>query len=353
MSYNSSGDSMNNILHIDCDAFYASCEELRNPRLKNFPLAVGGLSNKSIITTANYKAREYGIHSAMPVFMAKELCPDLILLKVDHPYYRKKSKEVFDIIRDYAINFEQVSIDEAYLQVASKDPYKLAATIQNEVFDKTKINVSIGISYNKFLAKLASDWNKPHGIKEISKDDLPDVLLDLDIKKVHGLGSHGVAKLRKIGIYTIRDLMKLDQEFLIGLFGKHGTYIYNVIRGIDDREINPTRQRKSLGRERTFANNTNDINILNDYLLEISEKIESDLASKDLQGKTVNLKLKNADFKTITRAITLQEPVYKKEEIYRAASDLLKDSYKNEYIRLIGISISKLSDRNSNQLSFL
>ena len=314
---------MNNILHIDCDAFYASCEELRNPRLKNFPLAVGGLSNKSIITTANYKAREYGIHSAMPVFMAKELCPDLILLKVDHPYYRKKSKEVFDIIRDYAISFEQVSIDEAYLQVASKDPYKLAETIQNEVFDKTQINVSIGISYNKFLAKLASDWNKPHGIKEISEEDLPDILLDLDIKKVHGLGSHGVAKLRKIGIYTIRDLMKLDQEFLIGLFGKHGTYIYNVIRGIDDREINPTRQRKSLGRERTFANNTNDINILNDYLLEISEKIESDLASKDLQGKTVNLKLKNADFKTITRAITLQEPVYKKEEIYRAASDLL------------------------------
>lgn len=344
---------MNNILHIDCDAFYASCEELRNPRLKNFPLAVGGLSNKSIITTANYKARKYGIHTAMPVFMAKELCPDLILLKVDHPYYRKKSKEVFDIIRDYTKIFEQVSIDEAYLKISSKDPYRLSQTIQKEVFDKTKINVSIGISYNKFLAKLASDWNKPHGIKEISKDDIPDILLDLDIKKVHGLGSHGIKKLRKIGIYTIRDLMKLDEEFLIGLFGKHGTYIYNVIRGIDDREINPTRQRKSLGRERTFANNTNDINILNDYLLEISEKIESDLASKDLQGKTVNLKLKNADFKTITRAITLQEPVYKKVDIYLAASDLLKDSYKNEYIRLIGISISKLSDRNSNQLSFL
>ena len=344
---------MNNILHIDCDAFYASCEELRNPRLKNFPLAVGGLSNKSIITTANYKARKYGIHSAMPVFMAKELCPDLILLKVDHPYYRKKSKEVFDIIRDYTKIFEQVSIDEAYLKISSKDPYRLSQTIQKEVFDKTKINVSIGISYNKFLAKLASDWNKPHGIKEISKEDLPLILLDLDIKKVHGLGSHGVEKLRKIGIYTIRDLMKLDEEFLIGLFGKHGTYIYNVIRGVDDREINPTRQRKSLGRERTFANNTNDINILNDYLLEISEKIESDLASKDLHGKTVNLKLKNADFKTITRAITLQEPVYKKVDIYLAASDLLKDSYKNEYIRLIGISISKLSDRNSNQLSFL
>lgn len=344
---------MNNILHIDCDAFYASCEELRNPRLKNFPLAVGGLSNKSIITTANYKARKYGIHSAMPVFIAKELCPDLILLKVDHPYYRKKSKEVFDIIRDYAQIFEQVSIDEAYLKISSKDSYRLSQTIQKEVFDKTKINVSIGISYNKFLAKLASDWNKPHGIKEISKEDLPLILLDLDIKKVHGLGSHGVEKLRKIGIYTIRDLMKLDQEFLIGLFGKHGTYIYNVIRGVDDREINPTRQRKSLGRERTFATNTNDINKLNDYLLEISEKIESDLASKDLQGKTVNLKLKNADFKTITRAITLQEPVYKKVAIYLAASDLLKDSYKNEYIRLIGISISKLSDRNSNQLSFL
>lgn len=344
---------MNNILHIDCDAFYASCEEIRNPKLKSLPVAVGGLTNKSIITTANYKAREYGLHSAMPVFIAKELCPNLILVPVDHDYYREKSNEVFDIIKTYAKDFEQVSIDEAYLLVDNETPIDLAKKIQKEVFTKTTINVSIGISYNKFLAKLASDWNKPHGIKEISRSDMPNILLGLSISKVHGLGSQGVEKLHKIGIYTIDDLMKLDENFLIDLFGKQGIYIYNVIRGEDKREVNPIRERKSLGRERTFRENTNDIKVLYKYLEEISTKIESDLMKKDLQGKTVNLKLKRADFKTITRAITLQEPIYKTDDIYNSASDLLSEVYKGEYIRLIGISLSKLSARDSNQLTFL
>lgn len=353
IKYNKDGDIMNNILHIDCDAFYATCEEIRNPRLRNYPLAVGGLTNKSIITTANYKARKYGLHSAMPVFMAKELCPNLILVPVDHPYYRKKSNQVFSIIKKYSKNFEQVSIDEAYLEIASDNPIKLVKQIQDEVYKATEINVSIGISYNKFLAKLASDWNKPKGLKEISREDVPTILLDFDVKKVHGLGKHGVKKLKDIGVYTIADLLRLDEEFLIDLFGKQGSYIYGVIRGEDNREINPSRVRKSLGRERTFRQNTNDIRVLNSYLKEISEKIETDLKAKDLQAKTVNLKLKNSDFKTITRAITLQEPIYKKEDIYQAASDLLKDVYKGKYIRLIGISLSKLDSRNSNQLSFL
>ena len=343
---------MNNILHIDCDAFYASCEELRNHKLKNIPLAVGGLSNKSIITTANYIARSYGIHSAMPVFMAKDLCPNLTLVAVDHPYYREKSDQVFAIIRQYAINFEQVSIDEAYLKIDNDNPYDLALKIQNKVFDNTGINVSIGISYNKFLAKLASDWNKPHGIKEISEEDLPDILLDLDIKKVHGLGRNSVAKLNNIGIYTIKDLMLLDEDYLLGLFGKHGSYIYHVTRGVDDRQINPKRIRKSLGSKRTFEN-TKDFNILDSYLWDIAKKIEKSLEKKDLQGKTVNLKLKNSDFITTTRALTLQEPIFSKEDIYKASSELLKETHKNDYIRLIGISISKLSKRNSNQLSFL
>lgn len=344
---------MDYILHIDCDAFYASCEELRNPKLKNLPLAVGGMTNKSIITTANYNARKFGIHSAMPVFMARELCPNLILVPVDHPYYREISDKVFEIIRAYANNFEQVSIDEAYVVVETDEPINLSKKIQDEVFSKTGINVSIGVSYNKFLAKLASDWNKPHGLKQINKDDVPDILLNLDIKKVHGLGSHGVSKLNNIGIYKISDLMKLDLEFLVSLFGKHGEYIYNVIRGVDDRKVNPIRERKSIGRERTFRENTNDKQILYSYLDEISQKIEADMAQKDIQGKTVNIKLKNKDFKTITRAVTLQEPVYKASDIYLNARELLDASYKGEYIRLIGISISNLSQKQLNQLSFL
>lgn len=344
---------MNYILHIDCDAFYASCEELRNPKLKNYPVAVGGTSNKSIITTANYKAREYGLHSAMPVFIAKNLCPNLVLVPVDHKYYRQKSVEIFEIIKEYAKVFEQVSVDEAYLEVTSDNPIRLAKDIQDRVFRMTGINVSIGISYNKFLAKLASDWNKPHGIKEIDKDDIPNILLDLDIKKVHGLGSHGVSKLNEIGVYKIKDLMKLDLEFLTSIFGKQGKYIYKVIRGEDDRKVNPIRERKSIGKERTFRENTNDINILYGYLKNIADQLEVEMQAKEIQGKTVNIKMKNKDFKTITRAITLQEPLYKSEDIYVASKDLLDGCYKGEFIRLIGISISNLLPNEMNQLSFL
>ena len=344
---------MNYILHIDCDAFYASCEELRNPKLKNYPVAVGGTSNKSIITTANYKAREYGLHSAMPVFIAKNLCPDLILVPVDHDYYRQKSAEVFEIIKTYSKVFEQVSVDEAYLVVDTNNPIDMSKEIQYQVYKYTGINVSIGISYNKFLAKLASDWNKPHGIKEIKKSDIPNILLDLNIKKVHGLGSHGVSKLNEIGVYRIDDLMKLDLDYLTSIFGKQGKYIYKVIRGEDDRKVNPIRQRKSIGKERTFKENTNDINILYQYLENISKQLEVSMSKKEIQGKTVNIKLKNKDFKTITRALTFQEPLYKASDIYKASKELLDSSYKEEYIRLIGISISSLSPRRMNQLSFL
>lgn len=344
---------MNDILHIDCDAFYASCEELRNPKLKDKAIAVGGLSNKSIITTANYKARQYGIHSAMPVFMARELCPNLILIPVDHKYYRQKSKEVFDIIRPFGEILEQVSIDEAYLKINSNNPLSLAQKIQNEVYNKTKIGVSIGVSYNKFLAKLASDWNKPKGIKEISREDLPEILLDLDISKVHGLGNHGVEKLQKIGIYKISDLMKLDLSYLKNAFGKQGEYIYKVIRGEDNRKVKESRLRKSIGRERTFRANTKNKDVLENYLKQIAEKLEDDMNKNNLMGKTVNLKVKNSNFKIYSKSKTLQEPICKNKDIYHISKELLDEIYKGEEIRLIGISISKLSKKETNQLSFL
>ena len=224
---------MNYIFHVDCDAFYASCEELRNPKMKNHPLAVGGLSNKSILTTANYKAREFGLHSAMPVFIAKELCPNLILLPVDHKYYRKKSKEVFSLVKEYAKLMEQVSVDEAYLLVETDSPKKLARKLQEEVLRKTGIGISIGISYNKFLAKLASDWQKPHGITQIRKEDLDYFLPNISVNKVHGIGKKTSERLNKIGIYKVEDLLKLDYEYLIDNFGKQGAYIYHVIRGVE------------------------------------------------------------------------------------------------------------------------
>lgn len=344
---------MKYILHIDCDAFYASCEEIRNPKLKKRPMAVGGLTSKSIITTANYEARKFGIHSAMPVFMARDLCPNLILVKVDHPFYREKSQEVFDLVKIHARLFEQVSIDEAYIEADLDNPLTFAKNLQEEILDKTQIPISIGISYNKFLAKLGSDWNKPYGIKYIGKDDLDQILPDLPVGKVHGIGRRATEKLNRIGIYKVADLLKLDKVFLEGLFGKGGDYIYNVIRGIDHRPVNPTRDRKSIGKERTFRQNTNDPKVLKEYLRRISDLIEIEMIKKDIQAKTVSIKLKDENFKNQTRSITLQEPIYQADDIYEEAVNLLDEAFKGEYIRLIGISLSNLSDRDVNQLTFL
>lgn len=344
---------MKYILHIDCDAFYASCEEIRNPKLKKRPMAVGGLTNKSIITTANYEARKFGIHSAMPVFIARDLCPNLILVKVDHPYYKEKSQEVFDLVKIHARLFEQVSIDEAYIEADLDNPLTFAKNLQEEILDKTQIPISIGISYNKFLAKLASDWNKPYGIKYISKYDLDQILPDLPVGKVHGIGRRATEKLNRIGVYKVADLLKLDKVFLEGIFGKGGDYIYNVIRGIDHRPVNPTRDRKSIGKERTFRQNTNDPKVLKDYLRRISDLIEIEMIKKDIQAKTVSIKLKDENFKNQTRSITLQEPIYQADDIYEEAVNLLDEAFKGEYIRLIGISLSNLSDRDVNQLTFL
>lgn len=344
---------MKYILHIDCDAFYASCEEIRNPKLKNKPMAVGGLTNKSIITTANYEARKFGIHSAMPVFIARDLCPNLILVKVDHPFYREKSQEVFDLVKIHARLFEQVSIDEAYIEADLDNPLTFAKNLQEEILDKTQIPISIGISYNKFLAKLGSDWNKPYGIKYIGKDDLDQILPELPVGKVHGIGRRATEKLNRIGVYKVADLLKLDKVFLEGLFGKGGDYIYNVIRGIDHRPVNPTRDRKSIGKERTFRQNTNDPKVLKEYLRRISDLIEIEMIKKDIQAKTVSIKLKDENFKNQTRSITLQEPIYQADDIYEEAVNLLDEAFKGEYIRLIGISLSNLSDRDVNQLTFL
>lgn len=345
---------LNNILHIDCDAFYASCEELRNPNLKNKPMAVGGLTNKSIVTTANYEARKYGIHSAMPVFMAKEKCKNLILIPTDRKYYKEKSIEVFSLIKPRAKIFEQVSIDEAYIEIHPHDnPMNLAKSLQEEVFQKTGIGISIGISYNKFLAKLASDWNKPKGLKEIKKEDLMDILPDLPISKVHGLGNKTCEELKSFGIYKISDLLKLDKEFLIGRFGKQGAYMYNVIRGVDERKVLAKRKRKSIASERTFLENTNDIKLLYSYLDKLSLSLEKDLNQKDIQAKTINIKIKNDSFETHTKALTLQEPIHKASDISFVAKLLLDEIFNGDYLRLIGISLSKLSKRDVNQLSFI
>ncbi|RVU54317.1 DNA polymerase IV [Anaerosphaera multitolerans] len=343
----------NNIIHVDIDAFYASVEELDNPALIGKPMCVGGLSERSIITTANYEARKYGIHSAMPVFMAKQLCSDLIIVPMRRARYVEKSKEVFNIIQKYSDIVEKVSIDEAYIDITGKkaEPVDIIYSLKKDIKDSTGLTISAGLSYNKFLAKLASDWNKPNGMMIITKSDIPDILMPLDINKVHGLGKKSQEKLRDIGINTIEELLSLSEEFLFEMFGKMGIEVYHRIRGIDKRKVEPDRVRKSMGVERTFLD-TNDTNTLTEYIKNFSKELSEDLKAKNLGFNTITLKLKKSNFKTTTHSKTFTYTIKDFEEIYDISMKIFNEEYTGEKLRLVGISASNLVDLNFEQLSF-
>ncbi|WP_313757316.1 DNA polymerase IV [Tissierella sp.] len=342
-----------NIIHVDMDAFYASVEEQDNPRLKGLPVIVGGLSNHGIVTTANYEARKYGVHSAMPIFMAKKKCPKGCFIPPRMKRYRDVSKEVFSILYDFIDLIEQVSIDEAYLDISkiAMEPIEIVMKIKEKVMLNTGLTMSVGISYNKFLAKLASDWNKPNGIKVITEDMIPEILLPLHIRKVHGIGPKSAKKLNDIGIYNIKDLLELSEDFLIELFGKAGMEIYSRIRGIDYRKINTTRERKSLGVERTFQEATNDRTTLVGYIEKFSEELSYDLKNKGIQGRTITLKIKDENFTVQTRSKTLNEYINNFSQIFDIALELLDEIEINCKIRLIGITSSNLMTSELEQLS--
>ena len=342
-----------NIIHVDMDAFYASVEEHDNPKLKGLPVIVGGLNNHGVVTTANYHARKYGVHSAMPIFMAKKKCPHGCYVPGRMRRYQEVSREVFDILYDYTYLIEKVSIDEAYLDIShiGKDPLELSKEIQKTVLKKTGLTMSVGISYNKFLAKLASDWNKPCGIKVISRDMIPDILVPLNIDKVHGLGPKSCEKLRDIGIYTIGDLLETSKEFLTEILGKSGIEIYDRIRGIDRREVNTIRERKSLGIERTFTEGTKDKEKLTKYIEGFSAELSDELSEKKIHGRTITLKIKDENFKTHTRSKTLITHINSFDDIYEVASSLLNEIDIIFKIRLIGLTASNLISSDLKQLS--
>lgn len=340
------------IIHVDIDAFYASVEELDDNSIIGKPVVVGGKSNHGVVTTANYVARKYGIHSAMPMYMAKNLCDHLIIKPMRRARYLEKSREVFDILKKYSNKIEKVSIDESYLAIDNigYDEY-LLRKLQEEVYEKTGLNVSCGMSYNKFLAKLASDWNKPKGIKIIKESDLPDILLPLDIRKIHGIGNKSEKKLRNIGINTVSDLYDLSYEFLTGMFKKSGEEIYLRIRGIDRREVTPNAVRKSLGTESTFEI-TSSRKILENYLKEFAEEISEDLIVKEIAGYTLTLKMKDENFKVKTRSKTYDVAIFEELDIYEKGKEIFEETYEGSKLRLIGLTVSNLTDLNKRQLSF-
>lgn len=342
------------ILHVDMDAFFASVEVLDNKSLKGKPVIVGGTSERGVVATCSYEARKFGVHSAMPIFLAKSKCPNGIFLPTRHSRYREISNKIFDIFYDITPIVEPLSIDEAYLDITKTDydSLEVSKLIKKRVFEEIGLSLSIGVSYNKFLAKLASDWNKPNGLKIITKDMIPDILYPLSIKKVYGLGGKSVKKLNNIGVFTIKDMYSLSKDLYIEYFGKFGVEIYDRIRGIDNREVKALRERKSIGKEKTLKSDTKDKEELKPYINDFSRIISEELISKNVSGKTITLKIKTSSFETHTKSKTLIKYIWSQNEIYKEACEILSTIKLEENIRLIGLSISSLNENNICQLSF-
>ena len=344
----------NNILHVDMDAFFASVEQMDNPELKGKPVIVGGISERGVVSTCSYEARKYGVHSAMPIFMAKEKCPNGIFVSGRYGRYTKISQEIFKILSDVTPIIEQVSIDEGYLDLSQsrfENGIDAARYIKNKVFKEIGLTISVGISYNKFLAKLASDWNKPNGIKEISRSMIPDILLPLPLSKIHGLGKISVGKLNNMGIFYIKDLYNMEKKFYIEYLGKNGLDIYDRIRGIDNRKIETIRERKSVGKERTLKFDTDNKEELLQYLKEFSFEIEEMLCAKNVVGKTVTLKFKTKDFENHTRSRTLNNYISHHEDIFNVSKELLESEELKSNLRLIGVSISSFKEKEIEQMT--
>ncbi|MGL4740116.1 MAG: DNA polymerase IV [Sarcina sp.] len=333
------------ILHIDVDAFFASVEIRDNSNLKGKPIVVGG-SDRGVVTTASYEARKYGIKSAMPLFMAKSLCSNLITVPINKGKYIQASKEIFKIFFSYTTLVEKVSIDEAYIDISDLniDPIKFALKLKKEIKEKVGLTVSAGISYNKFLAKLASEWNKPNGIMMIKEEDANSILKNLDISKINGLGNKSIEKLNLLGIYKVKDLHKLSKSYLNNILGKFGDDIFNQIRGIDNRPVIPIHDRKSFGKEVTFNDDVIDMKILLYQLEKFSYEIETYIKTNNILFKTITIKIKTNTFETYTKSKSYNEYIGCGVDILQLSKEIFSTISLNKPLRLIGLTISNLKE---------
>lgn len=342
------------ILHVDMDAFFASVEQLDNKNLRGKPVIVGGTSSRGVVATCSYEARKYGVNSAMPIFMAQKLCPHGIYLPARFLRYKEISNKIFDILRDVTNVIEPVSIDEAYLDITNssfKNGLEAAKYIKNRVLKEIGLTISVGISYNKFLAKLASDWNKPNGIMLIDKDMIPDILFPLKISKIHGIGKKSVEKLNNIGIFYVKDLYEMPLNLYTEYFGKYGIEIYDRIRGIDNREVKENKERKSYGKERTLSSDTQSKEELLHYIENFSREISENLKRKNIKGRTITLKYKTYNFINHTRSRTLPYYTNSYSDIYNTCKEILEEENINVSIRLIGVTVSSIKENKIEQLS--
>lgn len=334
------------IIHIDMDAFFASVEQRDNPELQGKPIAVGRGEERGVVSTASYEARKFGIHSAMSSMMAKRLCPQLIFVPGRMSIYKEVSAQIHEIFHEYTDAIESISLDEAFLDVTENKlqielAVEIAKQIKSEIRSKLNLVASAGISYNKFLAKIASDYRKPDGICTIHPNQALNFISKLPIELFWGIGKMTSQKMHRMGIYTGIQLRACSKEQLVNAFGKAGIMYYDFARGIDNRPVASSRIRKSIGCERTLEKDisTNSAVIIELYnvTLELIER----LAKYQFQGTTLTLKIKFHDFTQITRSITVEKNLINKVQILPLAKQLLKEvEYSNHAIRLIGLSVT-------------
>ncbi|MGX1927880.1 DNA polymerase IV [Flagellimonas sp. 2504JD4-2] len=336
------------IIHVDMDAFYASVEQHDNPELKGKPIAVGGGSKRGVVSAASYEARKFGVRSAMAGYIARKNCPDLIFVKPRFDRYQEVSQQVRSIFVEYTDLVEPLSLDEAYLDVTENKKGNPSATliakeIRQKILEATGLTASAGISINKFIAKVASDYNKPNGQKTVNPEEVIQFLEKLDIRKFYGVGKVTAEKMYKLGIFTGTDLKQKSIEFLDQHFGKSGKYYYYVVRGIHNSEVKPHRIQKSVGAERTFSENLSSEIFMLEKLENIANELERRLKKSNIAGKTITLKIKYSDFTLQTRSKTLQYFIADKNLILETSRELLYQSELHNSVRLLGISLSNLN----------
>jgi DNA polymerase-4 len=333
------------------DAFYASVEQLDNPDLRGKCVIVGGSAARGVVSAASYEARKYGVHSAMPIFQAKQKCPKGVFVRPRFERYKEVSRQIMSLLQEFTPLVEPVSIDEAYMDIRGCDklhgsPEEIGALIKKIVKQTADLTCSVGIAPNKFLAKIASDMDKPDGLVVILPEHVQQFIDELPIQKVPGVGHKTAQQLKLLGIRTLGDMKKYPEELIQSRLGKNGKRLLELADGIDDTPVTPSSPHKSVSSESTLSQDTRNTELLNTLILRHSEDVAKQLRKMGLRAKTVTLKLKHADFKQVTRSTTLTVPLQSSDKIYFAASRLLADYPLKKQVRLIGVGVTGLVPAN-------
>ena len=341
------------IIHIDMDAFYASVEQRDHPELKDKPIAVGGSpeGRGGVVATCSYEARKFGVHSAMPSRQALQLCPKIIFIRPRFDVYKNVSRQVRAIFARYTGIIEPLSLDEAYIDVTADkqdigSAIDIAKLIKKAIRDELNLTASAGVSINKFVAKIASDLQKPDGLTFIGPSKLESFVESLAIEKFYGVGKVTAEKMKRMNITTGADLKKLSEQQLVQQFGKTGRFYYQIVRGIDDRPVEPNQETKSIGAEDTFPEDLTTTEQMNEQLEKIAPTVYRRLEEHHLKGRTITLKIRYSDFKIITRSRSFQEPTNDLSLIVSTAKELLASTEPDDVrIRLLGISVSNFGEK--------